>query len=313
MIQEIGKNIIKQAVEKQAQDIYLIPKSNQYELYMRIKDDRKWIASYPYEEMAGLISHFKFVSGMNVGEKRRSQLGACDYLYADNASISLRLSSVSDYKGLESLVIRLLFEKQENLEFWFDGDKQMLKETYVRGLYLFSGPVGSGKTTLMYHLIREKFPDKQIMTIEDPVEMKQENMLQLQINNSIEMTYERLIKLSLRHRPDVLIIGEIRDTETARAVIRASLTGVIIFSTLHAKSIPGVYHRLLELGITKKELANTLNGVAYQRLIAGGALIDFAKENYQNYSQNQWNKRLKTLFTDGHITKEQKEAEEIIT
>ncbi|MCU9534012.1 competence type IV pilus ATPase ComGA [Streptococcus sp. CSL10205-OR2] len=313
MIQEIGKNIIKQAVEKQAQDIYLIPKSNQYELYMRIKDDRKWIASYPYEEMAGLISHFKFVSGMNVGEKRRSQLGACDYLYDNEKAISLRLSSVSDYKGFESLVIRLLFDNQESLAFWFDGDKKMFQEQYVRGLYLFSGPVGSGKTTLMYHLIREKFPDKQIMTIEDPVEMKQENMLQLQINNSIEMTYERLIKLSLRHRPDVLIIGEIRDTETARAVIRASLTGVIIFSTLHAKSIPGVYHRLLELGITKKELANTLNGVAYQRLIAGGALIDFAKENYQNYSQNQWNKQLKTLFTDGHITKEQKEAEEIIT
>lgn len=165
----------------------------------------------------------------------------------------------------------------------------------------------------MYHLIRKKFPDKQIMTIEDPVEMKQENMLQLQINNSIEMTYERLIKLSLRHRPDVLIIGEIRDTETARAVIRASLTGVIIFSTLHAKSIPGVYHRLLELGITSKELANTLNGVAYQRLIAGGALIDFTKENFQSHTKTNWNNKLTQLVTDGHITKEQKEAEEIIT
>ncbi|MGT2772283.1 competence type IV pilus ATPase ComGA [Streptococcus marimammalium] len=312
MIQELGRNIIKKAVEKQAQDIYLIPKSKQYELYMRIKDNRKWVATYPHEEMAGLISHFKFVSGMNVGEKRRSQLGSCDYFYKDNTSISLRLSSVSDYKGFESLVIRLLFEKQENLEFWFDDDKKMLNETYVRGLYLFSGPVGSGKTTLMYHLLRKKFPDKQIMTIEDPVEMKQENMLQLQINNSIDMTYERLIKLSLRHRPDVLIIGEIRDAETARAVIRASLTGVIIFSTIHAKSIPGVYHRLLELGISKKELTHTLNGVAYQRLIGGRALIDFTKEDFQIHTKANWNKKLAQLVADGHITKEQKEAEEII-
>ena len=104
----------------------------------------------------------------------------------------------------------------------------------------------------------------------------QENMLQLQLNDQIGMTYDNLIKLSLRHRPDLLIIGEIRDKETARAVVRASLTGVTVFSTIHAKSVRGVYERLLELGVSEEELKIVLQGICYQRLIAGGGVVDFA-------------------------------------
>ena len=100
---------------------------------------------------------------------------------------------------------------------------------------------------------KERFADQQVMSIEDPVEIKQDNMLQLQLNDQIGMTYDNLIKLSLRHRPD-LLIGEIRDKETARAVVRASLTGVTVFSTIHAKSVRGVYERLLELGVSEEEL-----------------------------------------------------------
>ncbi len=96
------------------------------------------------------------------------------------------------------------------------------------------------------------------MSIEDPVEIKQEAMLQLQLNETIGMTYDSLIKLSLRHRPDLLIIGEIRDRETARAVVRASLTGATVFSTIHAKSVRGVYERLLELGVSEDELRMVL-------------------------------------------------------
>ena len=117
-----------------------------------------------------------------------------------------------------------------------------------------------------------------MISIEDPVEIKQDNVLQLQVNQAIDMTYDNLIKLSLRHRPDVLIIGEIRDKETARAVIRASLTGVTVLSTIHAKSVAGVYERLLDLGVDKSELDNALQGIAYMRLIKGGGVIDFASE-----------------------------------
>ena len=141
-----------------------------------------------------------------------------------------------DYRGYESLVIRLLHDEERELRFWFDQLPDLKKKLAGRGLYLFAGPVGSGKTTLMHALAQERFADQQVMSIEDPVEIKQDNMLQLQLNDQIGMTYDNLIKLSLRHRPDLLIIGEIRDRETARAVVRASLTGVTVFSTIHAKA-----------------------------------------------------------------------------
>ena len=312
MAQELGKQIIGNALDENAQDIYMIPKDNCYGLFFPVGDERCFIGDFDSNEMASLISHFKFVAGMNVGEKRRSQLGSCLYSYEDDEEISLRLSSVGDYRGRESLVIRLLYSDRHDLHYWFDGMKNVLEAIGGRGLYLFSGPVGSGKTTLMYQLVTEKYPDKQIITIEDPVEIKQKNMLQLQLNESIDMTYDNLIKLSLRHRPDILIIGEIRDSETARAVIRASLTGAIVFSTIHAKSISGVYNRLMELGIQKEELDNSLQSIVYQRLIGGGGVIDFANEDFQEYEPKRWNQKIDRLAQDGHITVQQAKIEKII-
>lgn len=311
MIQEKAKQLIRDAVEKNAQDIYIIPKAENYEIYQRIGEKRQFIQEVATDEMTSLISHFKFVAGMNVGEKRRSQLGSCDYAFADDEEISLRLSSVGDYRGRESLVIRLLYSGRHDLQYWFDGMRNILEAIDSRGLYLFSGPVGSGKTTLMYQLVREKFPGKQVITIEDPVEIKQDNMLQLQLNDEIGMTYDNLIKLSLRHRPDILIIGEIRDSETARAVIRASLTGVLVFSTIHAKSIPGVYARLLELGVSRQELENSLRAIVYQRLIGGGGVVDFAKRDFEQYPPTRWNEQIDSLARDGHISFEEAKIEKI--
>ena len=174
------------------------------------------------------------------------------------------------------------------------------------------GESGSGKTTLMHQLAQERFADQQIMSIEDPVEIKQAGMLQLQLNEAIGLTYESLIKLSLRHRPDLLIIGEIRDAETARAVVRASLTGVTVFSTIHAKSVRGVYERLLELGVTEAELKVVLQGICYQRLIAKGGIVDFVSEKYQEHEPIDWNRQIDQLHAAGHINLEQAEAEKII-
>ena len=276
MVQEIAQKIIATAKEKKAQDIYFIPKEKSYELHMRVGDERCLIDSYEFEVLAAVISHFKFVAGMNVGEKRRSQLGSCDYQHGEKKS-SLRLSTVGDYRGHESLVIRLLHDEEQELHFWFQDMNELGEQYRQRGLYLFAGPVGSGKTTLMHELAKSLFKGQQVMSIEDPVEIKQEDMLQLQLNEAIGLTYENLIKLSLRHRPDLLIIGEIRDSETARAVFRASLTGATVFSTIHAKSIRGVYERLLELGVTEEELAVVLQGVCYQRLIGGGGIVDISQ------------------------------------
>ena len=310
MVQEIAQKIIATAKEKKAQDIYFIPKEKSYELHMRVGDERCLVDSYEFDVLAAVISHFKFVAGMNVGEKRRSQLGSCDYQYGEKKS-SLRLSTVGDYRGHESLVIRLLHDEEQELHFWFQDMNELGGQYRQRGLYLFAGPVGSGKTTLMHELAKSLFKGQQVMSIEDPVEIKQEDMLQLQLNESIGLTYENLIKLSLRHRPDLLIIGEIRDSETARAVVRASLTGATVFSTIHAKSVRGVYERLLELGVTEEELAVVLQGVCYQRLIGGGGIVDFANQNYQDHQPTGWNEQIDQLFKDGHITSLQAETEKI--
>ncbi|MGT2907970.1 competence type IV pilus ATPase ComGA [Streptococcus dentiloxodontae] len=311
MTTQKAKSIIKQAVDLQAQDIYMIPSKDGYELYMRIREERRFIDVFELDCMASLIGHFKFVAGMMVGEKRRSQLGACDYEYSENEVVSLRLSTVGDYRGKESMVIRLLHSKDRDLHYWHQGFDNILEKMDHRGLYLFSGPVGSGKTTLMHELVKKRFPIAQVISIEDPVEIKQEGMLQLQLNEAIGMTYDSLIKLTLRHRPDVLIIGEIRDKETARAVIRASLTGVTVLSTIHAKSIPGVYERLLELGVERSELDNGLRGIAYQRLIGGGGLIDFATKNFEKHSSDSWNQQLDDLVKKGYLTAEQIRGEKI--
>lgn len=310
MVQEIAQKMIATAKEKGAQDIYFIPKEATYELHMRIGDERCLIDSYDFEVLAAVISHFKFVAGMNVGEKRRSQLGSCDYQHGKKVS-SLRLSTVGDYRGHESLVIRLLHDEERELRFWFQDLVELGEQYRQRGLYLFAGPVGSGKTTLMHELAKSLFKGQQVMSIEDPVEIKQDDMLQLQLNEAIGLTYENLIKLSLRHRPDLLIIGEIRDSETARAVVRASLTGATVFSTIHAKSIRGVYERLLELGVTEEELAVVLQGVCYQRLIGGGGILDFANKDYQEHQPTSWNEQIDQLLKDGHITSLQAETEKI--
>lgn len=310
MIQKRAQKLIAEAVGERVSDLYLVPRADQYQLYRRIMDERQFVGELEEAEVTALISHFKFVAGLNVGEKRRSQQGSCDYDYGDG-EVSLRLSTVGDYRGRESLVIRFLYDNDKELKFWFEAAERIAEEIKGRGLYLFSGPVGSGKTTLMYHLARLKFPDKQILTIEDPVEIKQEGMLQLQLNEAIGASYDNLIKLSLRHRPDLLIIGEIRDAETARAVIRASLTGATVFSTVHAKSISGVYARMIELGVSPEELAHALQGIAYQRLIGGGGVVDFASENFQNHSADQWNAQIDQLLAAGHISPRQAETEKI--
>ncbi|MGG6797068.1 UNVERIFIED_CONTAM: Flp pilus assembly complex ATPase component TadA [Streptococcus canis] len=312
MVQALAKSILKEAEQVQAQDIYILPRADQYELFLRIGDERRLVDVYRGDRMAHLISHFKFVAGMTVGEKRRCQVGSCDYDLDEDTRLSLRLSSVGDYRGQESLVIRLLHHQKKELRYWFDGLTKVASQIGGRGLYLFSGPVGSGKTTLMHQLIADHYQEAQVISIEDPVEIKNQQALQLQVNDDIGMTYDNLIKLSLRHRPDILVIGEIRDSQTARAVIRASLTGAMVFSTVHAKSISGVYARLLELGVTRAELDNCLALIAYQRLLNGGALIDATQKNFEHYLPDRWNHQIDQLLAAGHLSPKQARLEKIV-
>ena len=311
MIQTRGKQLIQKAVSEGVHDLYLIPSQGQYECFVRQSDERQFYEKIDFSIGEQLISHFKFLAGMNVGEKRRPQLGACDYVYEADQTVMIRLSTVGDYLGQESLVVRFLHNKKKELRFWFDRPQDLVNIVTGRGLYLFAGPVGSGKTSLMHYLAEKRFSQKQVMSIEDPVEIRSDQILQLQLNETIGMTYDNLIKLSLRHRPDLLIIGEIRDSETAQAVIRASLTGATVFSTIHAKSIPGVYARLRELGVSPKEIDNSLQAIIYQRLIKGGGVIDYATERFDQHKPDKWNQKMADLVDQGHLTRQEQTAEEI--
>lgn len=311
MIKEMAQTVLAEAADFGANDIYVLPVEKGFSVVFRKSTHRYNYLLLSNADGQSLISHFKFTAGMNVGEKRRPQLGACLYDFSGK-KIRLRLSSAGDFENRESLVIRILHHVDRPLVFWFDTDLQQVENLVTkRGLYLFLGPVGSGKTTLMHYIAKQKFSGQQVITIEDPVEIVSPDLLQFQLNEVIGNTYDSLIKLSLRHMPDLVIVGEIRDRETARAVMRASLTGYTVFSTIHAKSISGVDARLLELGVTREEIKNSLSGVVYQRLIAGKGVLDSADKAFEKHTNDKWHTKIEKLVTDGHLTPSQAETEKI--
>lgn len=293
MIQVLAKTLLQKAVDQMVHDLYFVALEGKYSLYFRTATERRFERELDLEQGQALIAHMKFLAGMNLGESRRVQLGACTYVL-DKGEQRLRLSTVGDFHGQESLVIRLLHHQQSQLHFW---NSEIFKSFIGgRGLYLFSGPVGSGKTSLMYKFAREHFKNQQVICIEDPVELVETEFLQLQVNKVIGNDYDALIKLSLRHRPDLLIVGEIRDSQTAKAVLRASLTGYTVFSTVHARSISGVITRLKELGLTDWELQSSLQRVIYQRLIAGRGLLVYEKEKFEEWQPDEWNGQIDQLL-----------------
>lgn len=220
-----------------------------------------------------LISYFKFLANMDVGEKRKPQSGATHQQLLEQF-VELRLSTITNVALLESLVIRIINQQQKSnypVYTYFPNDIHVLRQLIRRksGLILFSGPVGSGKTTTIYQLLRERIQSEalQIITMEDPVEIFEEKFLQTEINEKAGISYDWLIKASLRHHPDILLIGEIRDETTAKMVIRGALTGHLMIATVHAKNTRGVIARLQELTITDEQLRQTLIGIVSQRLV----------------------------------------------
>lgn len=220
-----------------------------------------------------MISYFKFLANMDVGEKRKPQSGA-SHLHIDHSPVELRFSTITNVLLLESLVIRVIRQQLKSnysVQTYFPQDILLLRSLLNRksGLVLFSGPVGSGKTTTIYQLLRERMAQEtvQIITMEDPVEIYEANFLQTEVNELAGISYDVLIKSSLRHHPDILMIGEIRDEETARMAIRGALTGHLMIATIHAKDSWGVIARLQELQVTAEQLKQTLIGVVSQRLV----------------------------------------------
>lgn len=254
-------------------DIHILPEETHYGVFFRVNEGLKQQHYLNLDEGRRLISYFKYLGNMDVGERRRPQSGAAAVVM-EGTKRGVRFSTMMNFQSKESMVVRLL-ARPETLELtrntFFPQEVRKMEQLvqHNSGLLLFSGPVGSGKTTTMYHLVRQRAVEghQQIITVEDPVEIEEPYFLQTQVNTKAGITYEHLLKSSLRHHPDILIVGEIRDEETAKIVMRGALTGHLILASVHAKNPQGVLSRLMELGVSRETLKQTLIGIVFQKLI----------------------------------------------
>ena len=266
MIQKMITELLAAARAKRVSDIYVLPQQTGYQIRLRQLGAVTTWRQVTAQLGRQLITYFKFQANMAVSENRRPQVGAMTWP-GPPEPLELRFSTVGDYVGRESLVIRVIYPYHTGQMAYLDGTQpvQLQQLAQRRGLLLFAGPTGSGKTTTMYTIARELAVT--VLTIEDPVEIKEADFIQLQVNEAAEMDYEALLKVGLRHRPDVFIIGEIRDTVTAQAAVRAALSGHLVLTTVHAQSAGGAIPRLTELGVPLAQLRQVLTGSCYQRLI----------------------------------------------
>ncbi|MGV3488832.1 MAG: competence type IV pilus ATPase ComGA [Tuberibacillus sp.] len=264
--------MLRIAFELNASDIHLIPRKNDTLVELRINNSLYEVDILPRPFSERLVAHFKFRAGMDIGERRRPQSGSYDVVI-HRQTINLRFSTLPTPFD-ESLVIRLLPQELDTrlaeLSIFSESTSQLASLlNYESGLLLFSGPTGSGKTTTMYTLLNsaKRRYNSRIITLEDPIEKRQDNFVQMEINEKADLTYQTGFKAILRHDPDIIMVGEIRDLETAKIAIRAALTGHLVFSTVHSADSIGTINRLMDLGIPKFDLKETLVGVVAQRLI----------------------------------------------
>lgn len=282
-IKKAVDSLVEEAINQRASDIFFLIQDNKMVINFRIITGIVNQASYSMNEGKEIINYLKFAAQMDIAEHRRPQVGAFEYEF-EHKKYYLRLSSIGNYLDYESLVMRVIYQISEG-NYFFDEQVQLLKKlTQKRGLILTSGPTGSGKTTTMYMLAKYVGQNKMVMTIEDPVEIHESSFLQTQVNLEAGITYLSLLEAALRHRPDILIIGEIRNTPTARLAVNAALSGHLVFATVHAKSTLQTISRLENLQVNSTEINNCLTAVCYQRLLPTkdgfSCLMDIASDTF---------------------------------
>lgn len=265
-------SMFNEAVALRASDIHLEPRGKQLKVRMRVDG---YLRSWELKEQLvpeAFITRIKIGSGMDIGENRVPQDSNLQ-LKIGGRSLDLRVSSLPTTEG-EKLVLRLLDREQvpldlANLNFSQKGF-QLYERLYraPHGLVLLTGPTGSGKTTTLYATLAPlNKPTKNLVTIEDPVEYRLENVNQVQVNIKAGLTFAKGLRAFLRQDPDIVMVGEIRDKETAEIALQAALTGHLVFSTLHTNSALGVISRLVDMGMEPYLLVEALRGAVAQRLV----------------------------------------------
>lgn len=264
--------IIAHALEARASDIHIEPFENRLIVRYRVDGVMHEVESPPRRFSAAVISRIKIMASLDIAERRLPQDGRIK-LRLKGKEIDLRVSTVPTMYG-ESVVMRILDKSSTALDFATLGfDSAVLERfqqvlTQPHGIVLVTGPTGSGKTTTLYTALDKlNKPDIKILTVEDPVEYQMEGINQIQVKPQIGLTFSNALRSIVRQDPDVIMIGEIRDLETAQIAVQSALTGHMVLSTLHTNDAASTINRLLDMGMDDYLLTSTVNGILAQRLV----------------------------------------------
>lgn len=280
---KIVDSIVSEAVAREASDVHIEPQEKDFRVRYRIDGVLHEIMTMPKSIQAGIVSRFKIMSNMDIAEHRIPQDGRCS-LVIDGKGVDFRLASLPSVYG-ENITIRILdtaraLFKLEELGF-MPQTLEKYKKSYTKpyGTILVTGPTGSGKSTTLYATLNVlNSPEKKIITVEDPVEYRLPGIIQIQINPQAGLTFARGLRSIVRSDPDIIMVGEIRDLETAKIAIESALTGHLVLSTLHTNDAPSALTRLVEMGLEPFLVTSAVDCVLAQRLAR--KLCAYCKEPY---------------------------------
>ncbi len=264
--------IMFKAIQDRASDIHFEPFEDEFKIRYRVDGALYEMAPPPKHLALPIISRVKVMSNLNIAERRMPQDGRIQLNIAGR-QVDLRVSTLPTQFG-ESVVLRVLDRSVVNLELEslgmpteiYDRTKELIK--VPNGIFIVTGPTGSGKTTTLYSCLKRiNTVDLKLLTAEDPVEYDIEGIMQVPINEAIGLTFARALRSFLRQDPDVIMVGEMRDLETAQISIQASLTGHLVFTTLHTNDAPGAITRMIDMGVEPFLITSTLQAVLAQRLV----------------------------------------------
>jgi len=262
------------AMVRQASDIHIDPEEKQIQVRLRVDGVLERFRTLPISALSGLISRFKVLGGMDIAEKRAPQDGRFTHRPSAGQPVDVRLASLPTKYG-ERMTIRLLSLQTESLTLerlgMSAGDLECFSQAIDKphGMILLTGPTGSGKTTTLYAALRRLIAghNLNIITIEDPIEYDIAGVAQVEVDTADKVTFGKALRSVLRHDPDVVMIGEIRDRETADTAIKSALTGHLVFSTLHTNSAASAVTRLCDMGVERYLIAATIRLAVAQRLV----------------------------------------------
>jgi general secretion pathway protein E len=264
--------LITRAVDARASDIHIEPFNSTLRVRYRIDGVLREVEGPPPRLCAAVLSRVKLMAKLNIAERRLPQDGRIK-VAVRGREIDMRVATSPTIHG-EGVVMRILDRGSVTLDLEALGLAPEVLPTYQEvlhrpnGILLVTGPTGSGKTTTLYaSLLRLNTPDRKIVTVEDPVEYQLEGVNQIQVKPQIELTFARVLRSILRQDPDIIMIGEIRDLETAQIAVQAALTGHLVLSTLHTNDAASTVTRLLDMGVEDYLLTSTINGIVAQRLV----------------------------------------------